>query len=72
MPPTSASTKPAVRRIDFGLALKGAKGKLPKRLIDTGGIAKGDRISHRIEITSPEGIDDEVKRWLQVAYDLDA
>ena len=42
------------------------------RLIDTGGFAKKDRITHRIPITSLEEIDDEVKRWLKVAYDLDA
>jgi len=31
-----------------------------------------DRISHRIEITSVADIDDEVKRWLGKAYELDA
>jgi hypothetical protein len=68
-----AQVKPTTRtRIDFGLALKGAKGKLPKRLIDTGGIAKGDRISHRIEVTSLEEIDEGLTKWLRVAYDLDA
>jgi hypothetical protein len=65
-----AQIKPATRtRIDFGLAL-GAM-KAPKRLIDTGGFKKGDRISHRIEITSVADIDDEVKRWLGKAYELD-
>jgi hypothetical protein len=42
------------------------------RLIDTGGWAKKDRITHRIPITKVEEIDDEVKHWLEVAYDLDA
>ena len=42
------------------------------RLIDTGGFAKKDRITHRIEITSLKDIDTEVKRWLKVAYDRDA
>jgi hypothetical protein len=46
--------------------------KATGRLIDTGGFAKGDRISHRIPITKPEDIDDEVKRWLKIAYDRDA
>jgi hypothetical protein len=59
-------------RIDLGFALTHYKGKLPKRLIDTGGLAKKDRITHRIEITSPEQIDAEVKKWLKTAYDLDA
>jgi len=33
---------------------------------------KGNRISHRIAITSPEEIDDEVKSWFKAAYDLEA
>jgi len=53
-------------------ALTRFNGKLPKRLIDTGGLAKKDRITRRIEITSAEQIDDEVKKWLKTAYDLDA
>jgi len=66
-----AQIKPTTQtRIDFGLALGDTK-KTPKRLIDTGGYAKKDRITHRFEITSPKDIDDEVKRWLKVAYDRD-
>jgi len=66
-----AQIKPATRtRIDFGLAL--GRTKAPKRLIDTGGFTKGDRITHRIEITSVADIDDELKRWLKKAYELDA
>jgi hypothetical protein len=57
--------------VDLGLALTHYKGKLPKRLRDTGGLAKKDRITHRIEITSPEQIDKEVAKWLKAAYDLD-
>jgi hypothetical protein len=65
-----AQIKPTTRtRIDLGLALKDTK--VPKRLIDTGGFAKKDRITHRIEITSMKGIDAEVKKWLKVAYDMD-
>src|ERR1041385_4382985 len=56
-------------RIDLGLALKDTK--VPKRLIDTGGLAKKDRITHRIEITSPKDIDAEVKKWLKTAYEMD-
>lgn len=59
-------------RVDFGFALTHYKGKLPKRLIDTGGVAKKDRITHRIEMTSVDEIDAEVKKWLKTAYDLDA
>ena len=66
-----AQIKPTTRtRIDFGLALGATKA--PKRLIDTGGFKKGDRITHRIEVTSPADIDGELKRWLKKAYALDA
>jgi len=59
-------------RIDCGFALTHYQGKLPKRLIDTGGLVKKDRITHRIELTSTTQIDAEVKKWLKTAYDLDA
>lgn len=65
-----AQIKPTTRtRIDLGLALKDTK--VPKRLIDTGGLAKKDRITHRIEITSVKDIDAEVKKWLKTAYEMD-
>lgn len=67
-----AQIKPTtLTRIDFGLALGDTK-KTPKRLIDTGGFAKKDRITHRFEITCLKDIDDEVKQWLKVAYERDA
>jgi hypothetical protein len=65
-----AQIKPTTQtRIDMGFAL----GDMPPmgRLIDTGGFAKKDRITHRIPITSMDDIDDEVKHWLKVAYDRD-
>jgi len=65
-----AQIKPSTRtRIDFGLALGPTRGK--GRLDETGGFAKKDRITHRIAISSLEQIDDEVKRWLKTAYELD-
>lgn len=65
-----AQIKPTTRtRIDLGLALKDTK--VPKRLIDTGGLAKKDRITHRIEITSVKDIDAEVKKWIKTAYEMD-
>ena len=68
-----AQIKPTTNsRVDFGFALTHYKGKLPKRLIDTGGLVKKDRITHRIELTSAAQIDAEVKKWLKTAYDLDA
>ncbi|HKW63041.1 MAG TPA: DUF5655 domain-containing protein [Candidatus Acidoferrum sp.] len=67
-----AQIKPTTNsRVDFGFALTHYKGKLPKRLVDTGGLAKKDRITHRIELTSVSQIDAEVKKWLKTAYDLD-
>jgi len=65
-----AQIKPTTQtRIDMGFALGDMKPK--GRLIDTGGFAKKDRITHRIPITSMDDIDDEVKHWLKVAYDRD-
>jgi hypothetical protein len=65
-----AQIKPATRtRIDMGFALRNMKAK--GRLIDTGGFAKKDRITHRIPISSLEEIDGEVRAWLRTAYDMD-
>jgi len=67
-----AQIKPTTNaRIDLGFCLRDYKGKLPPRVQSTGGAAKGDRITHRIEITRPADIDSEVKKWLKTAYDLD-
>jgi hypothetical protein len=66
-----AQIKPTTQtRIDMGFALGDMKPA--GRLIDTGGFAKKDRITHRIPITSVDDIDDEVKHWLKAAYDRDA
>ena len=66
-----AQVKPTTRtRIDFGLALKDTP--CTGRLIDTGGLAKKNRITHRIPLSSLTDINDEVKRWLKKAYDMDA
>jgi hypothetical protein len=68
-----AQIKPTTNsRIDLGLALRQYKGKLAKHIIDTGGLAKKDRITHRIELKSADEIDGEAKKWLKIAYDLDA
>jgi len=65
-----AQIKPTTnKRIDIGFALGDTKAK--GRLIDTGGFAKKDRITHRIPLESVNDIDDEVKHWLKVAYDRD-
>jgi hypothetical protein len=66
-----AEIKPATRtRIDLGLALGDTRA--PKRLIETGGKAKGDRVTHRIAIESLKDVDDEVARWMKKAYERDA
>ena len=65
-----AQIKPTTQtRIDMGFALGALKAE--GRLIETGGFAKKDRITHRIPISSPAEIDNEVKRWLRVAYEGD-
>jgi hypothetical protein len=66
-----AQIKPSTRtRIDFGLAL--GETKPTARLLDTGGFAKGDRITHRFAISDLSDIDGEVEKWLKTAYSLDS
>ena len=66
-----AQIKPTTRtRIDMGFALKDTP--VSGRLIDTGGYAKKDRITHRIPITQMSDINGEVTKWLKKAYDMDA
>ncbi len=68
-----AEIKPATRkRVGLGLALKGVDRPLPDRLLDTGGLARGDRITHRFALEAPNEIDAEVETWLKIAYDLDS
>jgi len=65
-----AQIKPSTNsRIDLGVALGDIKAR--DGLIDTGGFAKKDRITHRIPLASVDEIDDEVKKWLGVAYERD-
>jgi hypothetical protein len=65
-----AQIKPTTQtRIDLGFALGDRKAE--GRLIDTGGYAKKDRITHRIEIQSSDDIGAEVKKWLKTAYEAD-
>ncbi|MBX9737522.1 MAG: hypothetical protein K2X32_11405 [Phycisphaerales bacterium] len=71
-----AQIKPATRkRIDLGLALgdpKLIKAPSAKRLIETVGFAKKDRITHRIAITTAADVDAEVVKWMRAAYERDA
>ena len=65
-----AQVKPSTRtRIDLGLCLR--EQRMPARVIETGGEAKGDRITHRIEISSIEDVDADIEFWMRRAYDLD-
>ncbi|HVT14433.1 MAG TPA: DUF5655 domain-containing protein [Fimbriimonadaceae bacterium] len=62
-----AQIKPTTNtRIDLGLCLRGVEPT--ERLLSTGGEAKGDRITHRIPVSSEQEIDDEVRSWLRRAY----
>jgi Domain of unknown function (DUF5655)/Domain of unknown function (DUF4287) len=66
-----AELKPSTRtRLDLGLALGDLKPT--GRLIDTGGFARKNRITHRIAMGRLADIDDEVKGWLKTAYERDA
>lgn len=57
-------------RLDLGYALKDTPVK--GHLIDTGGLAKKDRITHRIEMVTLTDFDDEAKKWMRTAYEMDA
>ena len=66
-----AQIKPTTKtRIDLGLSLGNMK--TPKRLVDTGGFQKKDRITRRIEVTALADIDADLEKWLKTAYDLDS
>ncbi len=68
-----AEIKPATRsRVDFGLALKGCEHVLPDRLLRTGGLERGDRITHRFPLSHQCEVDDQVVDWMKVAFALDA
>jgi hypothetical protein len=65
-----AQLKPTTRtRLDLGFCLRGKP--FTSRLLDTGGTAKKDRITHRVGISSINEIDDEVLGWLCEAYETD-
>ena len=63
-----AQLKPTtLTRIDLGFALD--KEPFTDRLLDTGGLAKKDRITHRIPISTIEEFDEEAKTWFRLAYE---
>lgn len=67
-----AEAKPLASRLDLGLALGDpAKVKDPGgRLKDTGGFAKKNRITHKLEITSQADLESALP-WLRRAYERD-
>jgi hypothetical protein len=66
-----AEIKPATNtRIDMGFALGDLRPT--GRLVDTGGFAKKNRITHRIPLTSEADIETDITRWLKTAYQKDA
>lgn len=61
-----ALIQPTTRaRIDLGIQLKGEP---PSGRLEDGKMW-GGMCSHRIQLTSPENVDDEVRSWLSRAYD---
>ena len=69
-----AEVKPFASRLDFGLVL-GDPSKLKDpggRLLDTGGFAKKDRITVKLEVRGEADIDATLKGWLRKAYEADA
>jgi hypothetical protein len=66
-----AEIKPATsRRIDLGLAL--GDEPFTSRLVDTGGKANKQRLTHKVAIASLSEIDLQVRRWLREACERDA
>lgn len=59
------------KRLDVGLALGSYTGTGLDSLKDTGGAAKGDRITHVIGLSAEDGVTDAAKTWLKTAYELD-
>lgn len=65
-----AEIKPASNsRIDLGFALQNEP--FTARLSDTGGLAKKNRITHKVAISKLTDIDLQVRRWLKQAFELD-
>jgi hypothetical protein len=56
-------------RVDLGLALPGVEAA--GRLREAGSLGS-ERITHRVELRSPEEVDDEVAGWLRKAYEAAA
>ena len=65
-----AQIKPATKsRLELGLCLKGYSGPFSPRLQDTGGLQKGDRITHRFNLAPGELPDADMLGWMKIAYE---
>lgn len=58
-----ASTKD---RVDLGLNLKGVE---PTERLEGGNVFSG-MCTHRVRLSAPQDVDDQVRSWLRQAYDL--
>lgn len=68
-----AEVKPFASRLDLGLVL-GDPARVADpggRLKDTGGFAKKDRITMKLEVRGEADLDEVLHAWLKRAYDLD-
>ena len=55
-------------RVDLGLVLPGIKNT---RRLKAAGSFGSDRITHKVGLTSPDDVDEELLSWLRAAYDKD-
>lgn len=68
-----AQIKPFVSRLDVGLALgdPAKVAKTDRRLIDTGGFRKKDRITHKVEVRVAQDLDQVLRGYLRRAFEKD-
>lgn len=61
-----AVIKPGATRMDLGLKLK--EGEAGNQLVEAPGFGSGS-ITHKVALTSVDGVDEQVEHWLREAYD---
>lgn len=67
-----AQLKPATKdRLELGFALKKFKGKISDVLVSTGGLEKGDRITHKLNCHPNFKNDSLILKWMELSYTLD-
>jgi len=65
---TFAVIKAEKGRVDVGFCL--AKSTRPAGCVTVAKNLGSDRVTHKLELTSPTDVDAELTRWLRAAYDL--